>query len=108
MKQKRISTKIKAIIWLILALSTSVGIFFLTKTLKSHKEPISDPRQLYTINNTRLPIVSTYCTNGAVTVLQSDRNTNSGYQSSIGSYMKANATRVVVDLVNSNIGDLMT
>lgn len=53
-------------------------------------------------------MVSTYCPNGAVSVLQSDRTTNSGYQSSMSSYMKANATRLVVDLVNSNFGDLMT
>lgn len=65
-------------------------------------------RRLYTTNTTRLSIVSTYCKSGAVSVTQADRNANSGYQSTLSSYMKANATRLVVDMVNSNVGDFMT
>lgn len=56
-----------------------------------------------------MPIVATYCTSSTATTIEdADRQKNSQYQSSLSSYMKANATRLVVGLVNGNYNDVMT
>lgn len=64
-------------------------------------------RSLYTTNTTRLSMVSTYCASSSSKISDSDRSTNAGYRSALASYMKANATRLVVDLANTNFNDLM-
>ena len=52
-------------------------------------------------------MVTTYCASSSTKISDSDRSTNSGYKSALSSYMKANATRLVVDLANTNFNDLM-
>lgn len=101
----------KSIQAFILILVSSIAVYILSQTtFPSHQilQNLHNNRRLYSTNTTRLPIVSTYCTESSISISSSDYSTNSMYQSSLGSYMKANATRLVIDLVNSNLGDLMT
>jgi len=64
-------------------------------------------RSLYTTNTTRLSIVSTYCSATTPSISSSDRSTNAMYNSSLSTFLKANATALVNNLFNGRTSDAL-
>lgn len=106
--QREVRASPIAAICMVAALSLVV---YFTSNMPTQQSPYASAHQqgrsLYTTNTTRLSMVSSYCASSSTKISDSDRSTNAGYRSALASYMKANATRLVVALANTNFNDLM-
>jgi hypothetical protein len=65
-------------------------------------------RRLYTTNSIRSSLVGKYCTAEISNVTQSDRSTNQMYNSSLSTYFKANATKLITGLIAMDISGIFT
>lgn len=62
-------------------------------------------RELYTTGIIRDPVVNQYCATTPLSIDQSEKDTNKMYNSSLSTYFKANATKLIESLINGRLSD---